>query len=91
MLYASESQLWDHSAFKHLVGDWRRNFIDKRSAHLWIIAQQLDHSLLLWTLRFIVPGREFRTRRLLVSLYHSVRNHIHDRELLLSPRDLNAE
>jgi hypothetical protein len=57
----------------------------------WIVAQQLDQSLRLRTLRLIVPSRELRTRRLLVPLYYSVRDHIHDRELLLSARDLAPE
>ena len=29
--------LGDHSAFKHLVGNGGRNFVDKGCAHLWIV------------------------------------------------------
>jgi hypothetical protein len=35
-----------------------------------LLRDELDHSLLLRTLRLIVPSRELRTRRLLVSLYY---------------------
>src|SRR5208282_5615832 len=46
----------DHPAFKHLVGDRRRYFVDEHGPHLWVVTQKIHRFLFplrLWLLSLL--------------------------------------
>src|SRR5208337_3889780 len=75
---------WNHAAFEHFVGDGSRNFVDERNAHLWVLLQELDGSLLLLPLWLALFLPQLLAGRTLVLLDDFVGIPVHDRVVLRS-------